>query len=292
MTPDARFYEPETRGGYTVSAAMKQVWAVELELLEQFQQVCRQHGLRYFAAGGTLLGAVRHGGFIPWDDDIDLWMPRADYDRLLTVAPTAFSPPYFFQTWQTDRRYSRGHAQLRHSGTTAILEGEGAAFSFNQGIFIDIFPLDAVPDDPATLAAMRRRLRLCDRLLNISVRYPAHPDKTWWKNGLHRLASLLPYRWLCRQKDKIAGRYNDRPTRRMAPLTFQPEDDRLLYPADGFREQRCVPFENTTIPIPAGYDAILRTQYGDYETPRREKTYHGAVTFDPTRPYTDYLKSK
>lgn len=290
MTPQEAFLQPEERSGFAVSAARKQVWAVELLLLEQLDRVCRQHGLRYFAAGGTLLGAVRHAGFIPWDDDIDLFMLRPEYDRLLAVAPQAFAAPVFFQCVQTDRRYSRGHAQLRHSGTTAILPGEGRVFPFNQGIFIDIFPLDAVPDDPAELRALRRHLLLCERLLNIGVRYPANPHKTLPKTLLHAAAMLLPYRAVCRRRDALAGRYNGRPAARVAPLTFQAQDDRLLYPAESFRQVQYLPFEYTTVPVPAGYDAVLRVQYGDYWQPRREPSFHDGAFFDPGRSYRDYTQ--
>jgi len=78
--PDG-FLQSEYRDGYFVDATMKRVWAVELDLLEQFQNICKRHSLKYYAIGGTLLGAVRHKGFIPWDDDIDVGMPRADYDQ-------------------------------------------------------------------------------------------------------------------------------------------------------------------------------------------------------------------
>ena len=79
------FFREEVRCDYTVTAKMKRVWAAELGMLHRFAQVCERHGLRWYAMGGTLLGAVRHKGFIPWDDDIDLLMPRADYDRLLEI---------------------------------------------------------------------------------------------------------------------------------------------------------------------------------------------------------------
>ena len=147
------FYQEEERCGYTIPATMKRVWAVELDLLEKLQDVCARHGLRYFACGGTLLGAIRHKGFIPWDDDIDVVMFREDYEKLLEIAPLEFTEPYFFQTAFNDQKYSRGHAQLRNSNTTAILHTEKGCYTFNQGIFLDIFPLDAVPDDPAAQAA-------------------------------------------------------------------------------------------------------------------------------------------
>ena len=142
------FFQDEERCGFKISSDMKKVWAVELDLLSEFQRICKKHGLVYYADGGTMLGAVRHNGFIPWDDDIDLMMMRDQYEELIAIAPHEFKYPYFFQTEYTDPSSLRGHAQLRNSQTTGILRSETKGIhSFNQGIFIDIFPLDAVPDN-------------------------------------------------------------------------------------------------------------------------------------------------
>ncbi len=290
MATDNSFYLEEERCGYTVSADMKQVWAVQLDLLERFQQMCREHNLRYFASGGTLLGAVRHGGYIPWDDDIDLMMFRDEYERMLTVAPAYFPPPYFFQTVDTDRRYSRGHAQIRHSNTAAILKGEGRAFPFNQGIFIDIFPVDAVPDDPRQKQKQQHAIRFWERLLNAGVRYPANPRKNLVKNAVHAAVSLIPYRWVFRRMERAARRYNGTATERIGMLTFMPQNERLQFRAADFDTVQTVPFEHLTIDIPAGYDRVLRDQYGDYTVPVQGGSYHGNVTFDAKRSYRDYVK--
>lgn len=287
---DDDFYVEEERCGYTVSAQMKRVWAVQLDLLDRFEAMCREHGLRYYASGGTLLGAVRHGGYIPWDDDIDLMMFRDEYERMCAVAPTYFEEPYFFQTVDTDRRYSRGHAQLRHSRTAAILRGEGAAFPFNQGIFIDIFPVDAVPDDADDKRRQQRAIRFWERLLNAGVRYPANPRKTPLKNILHTTVSLIPYRWIFRRMEQAARRYNSTATERVGMLTFMPANERLQFHVADFDEVRRVPFEHTTIDIPAGYDRVLRDQYGDYTHPVQAGSYHGTVLFDTERSWRDYVK--
>ena len=142
------YLEEEIRCDYRVTSDTKKQWAVCLDLLAEFDRVCTENNIQYFAGYGTLIGAMRHGGFIPWDDDIDLVMPRIEYEKLRKIAPTEFRQPYFFQTEETDIGFSRPFARLRNSNTTAIqkIEDYGSVI-YNQGIFIDVFPLDNFPDD-------------------------------------------------------------------------------------------------------------------------------------------------
>lgn len=290
MPIDNEFLREEERCGFTVSAEMKKVWAVQLDLLERFQEVCHRHNLTFFASGGTLLGAIRHKGYIPWDDDIDIMMMREDYEKLLDIAAAEFTAPYFFQTAWNDKNYSRGHAQLRNSNTTGMLPSEQGRFPFNQGIFIDIFPTDAVPDDPRERAAQCKRIKFWEKLLKVTVRYPANPKKTLVKNILHAVASLIPYRWIYWQMEKACTRYNGQGMQRAGLISFLPDDDRLVFPVAAFDNIQTVPFEHITIDIPADYDTLLTHQYGDYMTMKRENSYHGGVIFDTERSYLDYLR--
>lgn len=126
--------------------------------MEEFDRVCQKHNLTWFADYGTLLGAVRHQGFIPWDDDIDVSMFRDDYMRLLAVAPDEFTEPYFFQNTYTDILVTV-FSKLRDSRTTAIEFPDIP--DMNQGIFIDIFPLDDATsphDDGSTILKIQTEL--------------------------------------------------------------------------------------------------------------------------------------
>lgn len=121
-----------------------------LKLLRQFQEVCREHGLRWYATAGTMLGAVRHAGFIPWDDDMDIAMPRPDYDRLIAHAAEWLPRPMELVCAELDESYPLPFAKLQDASTTIL---ERPHLPFLGGIYIDIFPIDGVPaasTSPAT----------------------------------------------------------------------------------------------------------------------------------------------
>ena len=147
--PD-EFFKEEVRCGYRVSVQTKKIWAIELDLLNELLKVCKKHNIKVCAFAGTILGAVRHQGFIPWDDDIDVALTRENYEKLLQVAPSEFKNQYFFQTIQTDPNYFFGYARLRNSLTTGIIVGNDR-LDYNNGIYVDIFVLDGKVDDDALL---------------------------------------------------------------------------------------------------------------------------------------------
>ena len=114
------FLNPETRDGFLVEAGRKAVWKVLLDILETLIGICDRHGLQYSLIGGSLLGAMRHKGIIPWDDDIDIAMPRPDYEKLQQILPKELPPHLFMQTSATDFEYDITHVKIRDSRTTAL----------------------------------------------------------------------------------------------------------------------------------------------------------------------------
>lgn len=295
------FFEEEVRSGYTVTREMKKIWAVELDMLAEFDRVCKKHNIIYFASGGTMLGAVRHRGFIPWDDDIDLMMRRDQYNKLCSIASEEFHHPYFFQTEYSDTGSLRGHAQLRNSETTGILKGEANAHKqINQGIFLDIFPLDNVVDDEALFVKQERKAlryrRICHHIASFSINYV--PSKNRVKAMIKYLIHcMLPRKYSIRLMDKYykkfeeeCQRYNDRETKRFSSLSFQFSNrQHIKYCAD-YAELIDMPFEFLSIPVGKGYEHALDVRYGEWRKPVIGTSCHGGVIFDTEKPYTEYIR--
>ena len=279
----------EERNGYVVSREMKEVWQVEMDLLKALLEVCHKHGLRCWVDGGTMLGAVRHHGFIPWDDDIDVCMPREDYDKLLAIGTEAFREPYFLQTAYSDKGYFRGHAQLRHSQTAAIRPSDSYR-PYNQGIFVDIFVLDAVPADTARMKAAVKQFSRTSRFLK------AKDTQILISGRLGLVFRKLRAKWAVRKRGWAAIFREAEDQLRQLPddgqywaeLGFS--GDSICFDKHIFDDTVWMDFEDMKVPVPKGYDKFLRTQYGDdYMTPVKAPSYHGEVVFDTHRNYEEVL---
>jgi lipopolysaccharide cholinephosphotransferase len=294
------FFREETRCDYFISSEMKEIWAIELDLLSQLLEVCKKHDIKIFASGGTLLGAIRHRGMIPWDDDIDMMMFREDYDKLCSIAKEEFHYPYFFQTEYTDPGSLRGHAQLRNSETTAILQNEKGRARFNQGIFIDIFPLDSVVDDKELFQKQcheaRRFKHLAAFLNSISVGYA---KRTGWKGTvktlLHfflgaQIQNLRLEQRAYKKFESICCRYNNIPTKLVTTISFSFDLERDLKYRRDFEEIKYVPFEFMMIPVGSLFDEALSMRYGNYHQFVKGSSCHGTVFFDSQRSYKEYIK--
>ena len=293
-----QFWKEENRCGYVISKEVKKIWAVQLDLLSQFAQVCEQHNLRYFLNGGTLLGAVRHKGFIPWDDDVDVMMPRQDYDRLCQIASQVFQHPYFFQTALTEHGLFRCHAQLRNSNTTGYITAD-ASKDINKGIFLDIFILDNLPDSPLALRLHKKQLDICKRIFLYAYDWQ-YEDLSEFKKILYRL-----YHWTFRIvsfhdqyrifDQKVLAKYANKSTHMVGDLTLN-WNERTHWNADWFSDYCYLPFETLYLRAPAEYKQILSKQYGDFmkfpEESQRKINRHGSVFLDPETPYTAYFPNK
>ena len=291
-----RFLEAEVRDGFPVSSEMKRIWKTELDVLEQFVVICNRHGLNYSLAGGTLIGAFRHKGFIPWDDDIDIDMVREDYDKFLAVAAKELKKPYFLQTTKTDHGRVVTFAQIRNSNTTCV-DPHWAELGvvFNAGIGIDIFPVDGVPDGKFRLLFTKAIVRLVQ-----SLHYNAQIRKNFGIKGFFKryIAKVVCFcvgfehlyelrEWALRRnklsKCKKCGEFS---------YAISMRNPRLVWSTSCYDSYIDVPFEYLTLKAAAGFDEMNTCQYGDWRTPVKGTGDHGTQHYDVDRPYKEVLVEK
>ena len=274
---------------FKITKERRDVWKIELQMLEEFKRVCKKYHLKYFAFGGTMLGAIRHKGFIPWDDDIDLAMLRSDYDKLRKVADSEFKKPYFFQTDYNDKLF-RGHAQLRNSDTTGIIIND-INRDYNQGIFIDIFPLDEYPTDDKLRKSQQRKLFMIGGTLRNYYR-----DTNKASEKIRRLIAGFVV-WIhggsgkyFAKYEKIARKYNGCGNGIVGALSVNYGKEVDYMKEKDLHKLKDVPFEDTTISMPLTYDEILTQHFGDYMKPSRAPNTHGGVYFSPKISYKEFIK--
>lgn len=263
-----------------VPEVLEKVQLMEKQILGKFIEICQEYNLKYFVAFGTLLGAVRHHGFIPWDDDIDVAMPRKDYDRFLQVAASECGNDYFVQTPESDSEYHLFFGKMRMEDSVFIESSLQKAGS-RTGFYIDIFPYDALPESDEE---MKKQLRRAERLAALfSINRVKEPQigsygagktamlKLIWKTlhyGMRVLGITGSRMW--KQCQKNFTRYEGPDVKRRTCFCMNAE--KWIVFEDEIKNVLDMPFEDITVKVPEGYDRILRRNYGNYmELPPREQ---------------------
>lgn len=291
--------EEEIRDGYKVSADMKKLWSVQMEILDEIDRVCKKHNITYYADGGTLLGAVRHKGFIPWDDDLDVQMYRDDLEKFCKVAKDELKPPFFLQTWETEEGFYPWLFKVRKSDTACFTEWEiennpGG----NRGIFVDIFPAYNVPDGKLAFAMQTVRLKRLKFLFECYQTDRALSLYGARKTSKRRLAQAI---WkvcsiftssdkICRKFIKTATKVGPE-TKRLGYVTVFPGNKRFIWNREWFDGTVELPFEDRMIPCQTGYEKRLEQDFGDWRTPMQIKSMHSTLHYSCDVPYEEFLKT-
>lgn len=279
---------------FKVSSERRKVWEKELEMVKIFIDICEKHNLKYVASGGTLLGAVRHRGFIPWDDDIDLMMPRSDFEKFIEVAQAELSEKFFLQHYKTEKKYINGHAQIRSSETTCLISTSFADLKAgkNCGIFIDIFPYDEVPDDRKKRDKQAKKIKFLKKICFYRI-YKSKSVKGFIKNIIQSVYFLFHSLQNTIEKiDVLSQKYNGQ-TDTVALVSFLPGYEKNVWKKEWFEETEKCKFEDIVINIPIKYDEVLRTEFGDYmQLPKdlNGVSIHGRCFFDTEKSYKNYTK--
>ena len=279
------FFNEEIMDDFLVTEKRKKIWAVELDLLLAIDAVCRKYDLHYYLFWGSLLGAVRHKGFIPWDDDTDIVLTRGDYEKLLKHKDE-FEDPYFFQTPYTDDGYYYSHAKLRNSNTSAI-DYPFLYQGFNLGIFVDILPLDLIEESDNGKERFKRIAEL--NVLNSTAMRLSNPNLTEKdRNRVEAYPGGNPFERY-EEIQKLSKYDNGLDSRRVSVFAATVYGfERDVFFREDFADSVYADFLGYCFPIPIGYDRILRTAYGNYtDLPPIETRgqWHGNVKFFPDIPY-------
>lgn len=272
------FFLGETRDDFYVEPMIKSAWAAQLEVLDTIARICNRNNIRWFADWGTLLGAARHQGFVPWDDDMDICMLRADYEKFLEVAPAEFPDEYHLLSLYTEDEWTQPFARVINAMDISyepdrLLKFHGCPYI----VGIDIFPLDAVPrsktDEETQRTLISTLISSSSQCVNnLDEIIPLLPD-------LENLSGMQIDRdksirnQLLRASDHVARKYNKK---KMDIITYMPRNSRVSFHLkyEWYRTTEYLDFENVMLPCPGNYDAVLTTMYGDWRTPTRGLSSH------------------
>ncbi|MDE7272033.1 MAG: LicD family protein [Lachnospiraceae bacterium] len=276
--------EKEVRSEFVVSEKRKKIWQKQIAMALEVKRICEKYDIKYFIIWGTLLGAVRHKGYIPWDDDFDIGFLRRDYEMFCNIARKEIKQPFFFQDAMTDPEYFIGYARIRDSRTTGwILQNPSP--KYHNGIFIDLYPFDVLPENKYIWKVQSFAIRsILGRLTSKDNR--VYQNYRLGYKGLVYLHKLCCIMFNMTSHPKKIG---------LLYSPYEVENGYWIYAKDVKRTVK-LPFENEIFSAPAGYDGILQNVYKNYmKLPPRGKRgiwHERQIVFDPDMPYKEFYKSK
>lgn len=272
--------------------SLRELQNKSLEIALYFKDFCNEHGLLFYMCGGCCIGSLRHKGFIPWDDDVDVFMPRDDYEKLKELWPKYANTEKYACVYADKNRVDGNlFVTIRDNETTAIKPYQ-VDMDISHGVALDVLPLDGWPD-----GKMKRKMQVFWALvysLYCAQTVPVNHGKAVSVAGKIAL-TLVPSKKLRYKLWKLAERkmtkYSIKECNYITELCSGPYYMKKQYPREAFDKAIWVDFENVKMPIPQGYDVYLRTAFGDYmKLPPKEKQkpHHDAIFIDLNNSYKKY----
>lgn len=287
------YFQEEIRCGFRVSATMKRYWAAQMEVLQTVVEICEKHNLTYYAFWGTLLGAVRHKGFIPWDDDIDIALKREDYQKLLQIAGKELPAGWHMRNIYDEEEWTQYHSIITNELVIDISEERLARFHgcpFVAGV--DIFPLDYFPHDRQEAEAQKILLNMIHAVVT-SVKYlgtdmrdatqeKIQETREMVEEGLVKLEQIFHVsidrsrsveNQLLRLFDKVCMLYGPQDTDLLTSYCDYISGIDFLVQMEWLGTTQ-LPFENMVLTVPSDADKVLRAYYGDYMVFKKNTQVH------------------
>lgn len=264
---------------YYTKEELDQIQQIELASLDVFCELCDKLGIQFFLYGGSLLGAVKYGGFVPWDDDLDIALLREDYEQLIKKGASLLPDGYELQEPRLNRKTPYPYAKLRKTDTVMV-EYMYRNIKINHGVYFDIYPIDHLPDDDAEYAKNQREILRLARILQRRQTASLFSPGSGWQRLLRCgflavkscLFRLIPHGFLIRRMNAIMTKYNEVETKRQGNYFFQQPVNYF----DGILPPIEIMFEKRAMLIPRGYRVNLSNRYGDIsqDPPQEERVGH------------------
>lgn len=260
---------------------LKKLHSALLEILIEIDRICRKYCIQYFLDSGTALGAVRHDGFIPWDDDADVGMVREEYEKFIKAASTELGEQFFLQTRETDPQFSKFSAKIRLNGTY-FPESRNAGTEIHQGIFVDIFPFDYINDNKEKAIAEIKKSRRLYKLWALRHRHPKKESPV--KKLARQIIRIVPEGVIEKRCNALFLKYQSKPTETLVSYSYKMSGYKiLLFQKKDLTPSTDIGFEGHSFQIMNNYDSYLKTMYGDYmQLPPVEKRvchFDGEIRF-------------
>lgn len=250
---------------------LKELQQTELIILKEIDRICKKHKIKYYLGEGSLLGAIRHQGFIPWDDDIDILMLRSDYEKFLSIAPNIISKDFEIQHSSLVKNYWSPFIKVRYLGESFFKQKHIEHLTNNNGPLIDIFPLDNVPKKDS----IKQKIQVLTIKFNrgmlsykLKTRFPKK-----WKGYIVKFCShFISVNRIHKTLNKTFIKYNNNNNKYIVNLASYYSYKKQTVPKNWYGKPRMVKFENLKMPVPKEAEKLLTSIYGNYkELPPVEK---------------------
>lgn len=241
---------------------LRKIQMVQLEMLIEVDRICKKCDIHYNIIAGTLLGAIRHGGYIPWDDDADVAMLRPEYEKFRKICKTELDRSrFYFQDHRNTKGYRWGYGKIRRKNTLFLREYQ-EHMPYKQGIFIDVFPLDNVPDNYIVRSIQNFECFCVRKMLWSRVGKVA--EKTFWKRQVYRLLDKIPENKIFKYYHGMIYRANRKQTRMVRILMFPTPNNEYGYYRCWYENSQDTVFEGSVFQGIKDYDSYLSFKFGEY----------------------------